>query len=113
MGVAALSSPNMLAAMFMKMAPVAGCPLGMSGNRRTNNGLSQRANTDTTPPRSPMRMMPSQSANTPVSPNEISKAVLAEAKVDSTMAGNTAVSPQKTSFAKAMRKATTKKAIQM
>ena len=112
-GVAALSSPSMFAAMFMKMVPVTGCPLGMSGKSRQKSGLSQRASRLTTPPRSPMRMMPSQRESTPVSPNEISKAVFAESKVELTIAGNTVVSPQKRSLATAMTKAIRKKAIQM
>ena len=37
-GVAALSRPSMLAAMFMKMLPMAGCPLGMSGKSLLNTG---------------------------------------------------------------------------
>ena len=60
-----------------------------------------------------MRMMPSQRESTPVSPNEISKAVFAESKVELTIAGNTVVSPQKRSLATAMTKAIRKKAIQM
>ena len=42
-GVAALSSPSMLAARFMKMLPVTGCPFGMSGKSFVNSGLSTRA----------------------------------------------------------------------
>ena len=37
-GVAALSRPSMLAAMFMKMLPMAGCPLGMPGKSLLNTG---------------------------------------------------------------------------
>ena len=82
-GVAALSSPSMLAAMFMKMEPVTGCPLGMSGNSLTKIGLSSRASTFTTPPFSPIFMIPNQSDNTPVSPSEISNAVLDDENVES------------------------------
>ena len=88
-GVAALSRPSMLAAMFMKMLPVTGCPLGMSGNRRTKTGLSSRDSALTRPPCSPIFMMPSQSESTPVSPSDISKAVFDELNVESIMAGNT------------------------
>ena len=113
MGVAALSSPNMLAAKFMKMVPVTGCPLGMSGKIFENTGASQRATTLTTPPFSPMRMMPSQRESTPVSPSEISKAVLADEKVEFMMAGNTSTSPMKMRRTSATTKATRKKAIQI
>ena len=88
-GVAALSRPSMLAAMFMKMEPVTGCPLGMSGNSFTKMGLSSRASTFTTPPFSPIFIIPSQSDNTPVRPNDISNAVFDEENVESIMAGNT------------------------
>ena len=88
-GVAALSSPSMFAAMFMKIEPVTGCPLGISGNSFVNIGLSMRANTFTTPPFSPIFMMPSQSDKTPVSPSEISKAVFDDENVESIIAGKT------------------------
>ena len=42
-GVAALSSPSMLAAMFMKMLPKTGWLRGISGKRRVKTGLSRRA----------------------------------------------------------------------
>ena len=112
-GVAALSRPSMLAAMFMKMLPVAGWPLGMSGNNLVKTGLNRRASMFTTPPFSPIFMMPSQSASTPVSPIEISKAVFDDEKVLSIMAGNTVVSPMKISFANAIINAIRKKAIQI
>ena len=112
-GVAALSSPSMLAAMFMKMLPTTGWFFGMSGNRRVNTGLSQRASAPMRPPRSPIFMMPSQSESTPVRPSEISKAVLAELKVESIICGNTSTSPRKTSLITAMTKAIRKNPIQM
>ena len=110
-GVAALSRLSMLAAMFMKMLPVAGCPFGMSGNRRVNTGLSSRASTFTTPLRSPIFMMPSQRARMPVSPIDISNAVLEDANVESIIAGKTVVSPVITSRPRAMTKAMMKNAI--
>ena len=55
--------------------------------------------------------MPSQSDSTPVSPSEISKAVLAVSNVEFIMAGNTVVSPKKTSFTTATTNAMPKKAI--
>ena len=112
-GVAALSRPNILAAMFIKMLPVTGCPFGMSGKRRVNTGDSIFDSTFTTPPRSPIFMMPSQRLSTPVRPSDVSKAVFAVSKVEFIMAGNTVVSPMKTSFTKAMAKAMRKNAIQM
>ena len=112
-GVAALSSPSMLAATFMKMLPVTGCPLGMSGKRRVKTGERARARTLTTPPFSPIFIMPSHSESTPVSPSEISNAVFDVSNVEFMIAGNTSVSPMKTSRMRAMQKAMRKKAIQM
>ena len=112
-GVAALSSPSMLAAMFMKMLPVTGCPLGISGKSLVKMGDSRRASTLTTPPFSPTFMTPSHSDSTPVRPNEISKAVFDESNVESIMAGNTSKSPRNTSLTAAMTNATRKKAIQI
>ena len=88
-GVAALSRPSILAAMFMNMLPVTGCPLGMSGNSLQNTGLSTRASMLTMPPFSPIFIIPSHSDNTPVSPSEISNAVFDEANVESIIAGKT------------------------
>ena len=112
-GVAALSSPSMLAEMFMKMLPMTGWFLGMSGNSLQNSGLSPRASRLTSPPRSPIFMMPIHSDSTPVSPREISKAFLAESKVESMMAGNALASPAKSSLPAAMRNAMPKKATQI
>ena len=86
---------------------------GISGNSFENSGLSRRAKSWITPPLSPIFMMPSQSDNTPVSPNEISNAVLEEAKVELIISGNTAVSPKNTSLTSATTKARRKNAIQM
>ena len=88
-GVAALSSPSMLAAMFIKIEPVTGCPLGMSGNSLANTGDSRRASTLTTPPFSPTFITPNHSDKTPVRPREISNAVFDDENVESIMAGNT------------------------
>ena len=112
-GVAALSSPSILAAMFIKMLPTTGCPSGMSGKSRRNTGESHRASTWTTPPFSPIFMMPIQRESTPVSPKEISKAVLAVSNVELMMAGNTSKSPKTMRRTTAMTNAMTKKAIQM
>jgi hypothetical protein len=58
-------------------------------------------------------MMPNHNERTPVKPSEISKVVLDVSNVELIIAGNTAVSPIKTSFTKAITKAIRKKAIQM
>ena len=112
-GVAALSSPNMLAAMFMKIDPVTGCPLGMSGNSLVNTGDNNLASTLTTPPFSPTFMMPSHRDSTPVKPSDISNAVLDDENVESIMAGNTSKSPINSSFIAAMANAIRKKATQI
>ena len=112
-GVAALSSPSMLAARFMKIEPVTGWPLGMSGNSFVNTGDSSRARKLTTPPFSPTFIMPSHSDSTPVSPNEISNAVFDDENVESIIAGNTSKSPQNTSFTVAITKASRKNATQI
>ena len=108
-GVAALSRPSVLAAMFMKMLPVAGWPLGMSGKSLTNTGLSSRDRASTTPPFSPIFIMPSHSESTPVRPSEISNAVFDDENVESIMAGNTSVSPMNTSLTTPMANAIRKK----
>ena len=112
-GVAALSSPSIFAAIFMKIEPVTGCPFGISGNNFTKIGLRIRANTFTTPPFSPIFIIPSQSDSTPVSPSEISKAVFDVEKVESIMAGKTSKSPRNTNFTSAITNAMMKNAIQM
>ena len=112
-GVAALSRPSMLAAMFMKMEPVTGCPFGMSGKSFVNTGLSTRASTFTTPPFSPIFMMPSHSDSTPVRPNDISNAVFDDENVESIIAGNTSTSPRNTNFTSAMTNAMMKNATQI
>ncbi len=112
-GVAALSSPSMFAATFMKMLPVAGCPLGMSGKSLVNTGDKIRASMLTTPPRSPIFIMPSHRASIPVRPSEISKAVFEVSNVEFIIAGNTSVSPRNTNLTNAMTNAIRKNAIQM
>ena len=97
----------------MKMLPVAGWPLGMSGKSLTKTGLSSRDSASTTPPFSPIFIMPSHSESTPVRPSEISNAVFDDENVESIMAGNTSVSPMNTSLTTPMANAIRKKAIQM
>ena len=72
MGVAALSSPSMLAARFMVMEPMAGCPAGTSGIRRVNSGVTARDNMPIRPLCSAMRNKPSHSAISPIRPMAIS-----------------------------------------
>jgi len=112
-GVAALSSPSILAEMFMKMLPTTGCPFGMSGKSLAKTGPSRRERALTTPPFSPIFITPSQRESTPVRPREISKAVFEVSKVESMMAGKTETSPIKMSLMRAMTKATAKNAIQI
>ena len=111
-GVAALSRPSMLEATFMKMEPMAGWFFGMSGKSREKTGLSMRASTFTAPAFSPIFMMPSQSASTPVRPSEVSKAVFEVSNVESTIFWKIVVSPI-SSWTMAKRKETTKNPIQM
>ena len=99
-GVAALSSPSIWF-------------FGISGKSLVKTGLRTRASTLTAPARSPIFMMPSHKANTPVRPKEVSKAVLEESKVACTMLVNTSVLPMKHNSTSPKRKAMTKKAIQM
>ena len=98
--------------MFMKMLPMAGWFLGMSGKSLVKTGLSTRARALTAPAFSPIFMMPSHRASTPVRPREVSKAVFEVSKVESTILWNIVTSPM-LSLMQAMTKAMTKKAIQM
>ncbi len=95
-GVAALSSPSMLADMFITIAPPAGCPSGMPGNRRRNSGRNARAIASTTPPFSPIRISPSHRLITPVSPSAISKPVFAESNSAPTTSRKTSGRPRNT-----------------
>ena len=112
-GVAALSKPNKLAEMHMKMEPVAGWSFGIPGKSLLNTGAVNRANACITPPFSPIFMMPSQRAKTPVSPRDISNPVFAEAKEALMMLVKTSVSPLMANLQSATTKAIRKKAIQI
>lgn len=112
-GVAALSSPSKFAERFMKIDPVTGWSFGISGNSLLNTGAASRANAWITPPFSPIFIIPSQSDKIPVSPKEISKPVLAEAKEALIISVKTVVSPPITSLPTATTKAIRKKAIQI
>ena len=112
-GVAALSSPSILAERFMNIDPLTGCPFGRSGNSRENTGLSHRASTLTTPPASPTFIIPIHSVSTPVRPIESLNADSAESKVDEMIASNTPASPRNNVLTAATTNAMRKNAIQM
>ena len=65
-GVAALSKPNMFAEKFIMIEPQAGWFLGNAGNRQQKNGDITRVSTPTAPPRSPIFIIPSHSAISPM-----------------------------------------------
>ena len=113
MGVAALSMPNMFAEKFMNIVPIAGCPLGTSGNILHSIGLSNFAREAMSPLFSPIFIIPIHSDSTPVSPNDISNAVFACVKVELIISGNTVVSPMNISLPSAMTNAEIKNAIQI
>ena len=69
--------------------------------------------TFTTPPLSPIFMMPNHNDSTPVRPSEISKAVFDDSKVEFIIAGNTSTSPRIIRRKRPIRKAITKKATKM
>ena len=112
-GVAALSKPNRLAEMHMKIEPVAGWSFGIPGKSLLNTGAVNRAKACITPPFSPIFMMPSQRARTPVSPRDISNPVFAEAKEALMIWVKTSVSPPMANLQSATTKAIRKKAIQI
>ena len=85
----------------------------MSGKSFVKMGESSLARAFTTPPCSPIFMMPSHSASIPVRPSEISKADFEESNVEFMIAGKTSVSPKKTKRTNAMTNAIRKNAIQM
>ena len=67
----------------------------MPGKRREKSGLIRRPKKAMTPPRSPIFISPIHRARTPVSPNEISKAVEAEENEADIMSDHTWKSPAK------------------
>ena len=111
-GVAALSSPSMLAEAFMAMLPLAGCPCGMPGKILRKKGATPCANSWITPACSPIFMMPSHSVITPTKPSEMSKPVLAMSNRPLSICPNRAVCPMAT-FTAATAKPTRMKPIQM
>jgi hypothetical protein len=111
-GVAALSSPSMLALKFITMLPLAGWPRGMSGKTRRNKGSSARAKSAIIPARSPIFMMPSHRLITPTRPSEMSKPVLAVSKRPVRILLKTSTSPWN-SLTSATAKPTRMKATQI
>ena len=91
-GVAALSSPSMLAARFMVMLPIAGCPAGTPGIITLKSGVMARARTRVIPDFSITRESPSQKHIMPASPITISIETEAEWKRDFTASEMTALS---------------------
>ena len=81
-GVAALSKPNMFAAMFMSIEPNTLCPFGISGKIRLKKGLMALPKVLTAPACSPIFMIPVHKERTPVKPKESSKPVLALSNVE-------------------------------
>ena len=112
-GVAALSSPSIFADTFINIAPIAGCPFGMPGNKRENSGLTSRPKKGIIPPRSPIFIMPIQRDSTPVNPNDSSNAVLAESNDEFIIFVQMSMFPLKIVSPKANRNASRKKPIQM
>ena len=80
----------------MNIEPSAGCPLGTPGKSRVKSGLINRDRTAIMPPRSPIFINPSQRVSTPVNPNEISKALRADANEAFMMSVQIAVLPYTT-----------------
>ena len=112
-GVAALSNPNILAEIFIKILPIAGWSLGISGKIFEKKGPTNLEKALIIPPFSPIFMMPNHKANTPVRPREISKPVLAESKVAFMISEKIWVFPKRKAWKQVTMKAISKKPIQM
>ena len=112
-GVAALSRPSILADTFMKMEPMAGCPLGTPGKRRQKRGEIILPKKLITPALSPIFISPSHRESMPVRPSEISNAVADDVNEADMISDHTPASPQKIVRNKATANAIMKKAIQM
>ncbi len=112
-GVAALSSPSRLAAIFIIMDPLAGWPLGISGNSRLKSGPTAFDIRLTIPPDSPTFISPIHRVITPVSPRDISNPVLAMSKVLFIISGKIDTSPMKIKRNSPTIKAMIKNATQM
>ncbi len=112
-GVAALSRPSILAETFMKIDPIAGCPLGTPGNSRQKSGEIIFPKKPITPAFSPIFIKPSHSERIPVSPRAISNAVAADEKEADITDDHTEKSPRTNVRNNATQNAAMKKAIQM
>ena len=85
-GVAALSSPSMLAEKFKTISPIAGCFSGISGNNLFKNGFNFRAKKLIAPARSAIFINPEKKIIVPANgkPTSIT-AILAVFNIDSTI----------------------------
>ena len=92
-GVAALSSPRILAEIFMIIAPWALEFLGISGNNFWNNGANNFESKLTAPPFSPIFIIPSHKAIIPVNPNDSLKPSSARSKIELTITVKISGSP--------------------
>lgn len=102
-GVAALSSPSMLAARFMVMLPIAGCPAGTPGIITRKSGVMRRARTEVIPDFSITRESPSQKHIMPASPITMSIDTEAEWKSDFTASEMTVLSMRTADFTNTAR----------
>ncbi len=112
-GVAALSRPSMLADMFMKMAPIAGCPLGNAWKKPREERTDQAAKRIRSPlpfPRLSHYAHP-QGEHSGQSPSETSKANAAWSNDAFMTSLHTCRSPSTRVRPRAIRNATAKKAI--
>ncbi len=112
-GVAALSSPSILAEKFIIIEPMAGWFFGSSGNSFVNNGLTILERIFTAPPFSPIFMMPIHKDKMPVSPKESLNPSSALSKRADIISENISTSPKKISLIKPTIKAIKKKPTQM
>jgi hypothetical protein len=103
----------MLAEKFINIEPNMGLFFGIEGNNLEKKGDTHLANMAIIPPRSPIFIIPSQSARTPVKPRDISNAVLAEENDEFIISDHTLKSPSKMLLNIAATKAIKKKAIQI
>jgi hypothetical protein len=83
----------------------------MPGKSRENRGLMSRPKKPMTPPRSPIFMMPSHKVNTPVNPNDISKAKAAWSNELFIIVDHIVKSPVNIVLPNAIKNAMTKNAI--
>jgi hypothetical protein len=77
-GVAALPIPSILALMFIKIAPIAGWPLGTPGNNLPTSGCIRAAKDLRSPDFSAILAIPSQKVRIPINPKILSTADPAE-----------------------------------